>query len=722
MNILMPFFTRFIIPWALILLVVAGANIYWYSEISTFLICQFAGDAGIGEIRDIISSTGLTLFGVISFTSTLLTFAIKMISEKLPYKLFVKLSTNYILFNSAITMFFLAIAIVGLSLFVTKSNMVLFMNISLWMAIVYLIFLVFSFTCVIQMIDPRRQMKKIFSDAEKDLDEWNKHADANKSTEEIENHVKEFFSKYLPKFDIYRDRYFENNPKWTEGTSKAISDVMIFVRQYTKSNDIDIVTEAYNAIINLNKKYIEVKRNTFYPGRSSDVVILETLGQFSLYSKDNDARSNAHVINEYQLKLAELARAYIEIDYSDDQPYKLHANKAIAHLRDNIQALELPEMYIAVRQSMMIIGDLSCELINTCSSINTNSLFNELDRVMNDCFASDHKLMGLIEEGMTQYKKISYRLIVSNSGDNEYIMKRIHNVIVSTSLKLLNEEETASSTVGSHQRHLSPYFSMFGDSMLTDLRNTVYNIITKPQDSDINVLRNIMLWSKDSEQEYRKLIDTSITVRSTFSIEVICWHIIVGGLLFHLSEKNEDRYQELCISIKQNAINFLNSFLSVPGSTDDNIDYSKINYLHENHLIARLIDITIQDFLLGNDKYANALFGMIIDWILKAGNSSTTIDVMMNGLLSCMVIEIVDTLSVTDCIQQKVQEHVTNYQTENAQYYRIIAKHLYILHLATDLNDSVRVFFERDLRFDIDKLRESLLNVAKIFDPNVGSN
>ncbi len=258
--------------------------------------------------------------------------------ERLPQALFQKFSSDVNIKAAFLGTFFVAILTGSASLLpeTTLAHRAIFAL--FWGPLIAVLLLLYAYRRALKLISPSEQLNVIEAIAIKQLLYWDRHA--TKGARRLKLLGNE--EKPDNDFDIYRFQYFTINPHWLNATDNILRNTLAIADHYNLKGDSEISGRAFEVVVNLHQRYVQVKGATFVSNstlidnpHSYDTLLSDTLERLRQWSEELFLKNDERAFYQLHKVLAFLCRVYLEAKYSGSGSKSSHA-LLVTHYLDRI--------------------------------------------------------------------------------------------------------------------------------------------------------------------------------------------------------------------------------------------------------------------------------------------------------------------------------------------------------------------------------------------------
>lgn len=389
---------------------------------------------------------------------------------------------------------------------------------------------------------------------------------------------------------------------------------------------------ALRVVVGINAAYIDCRGKTFYANNalienpfSSDGFINDTLEHLRQNVQSGIARRDEQQIEQTLQAMTALVGVYLRIDYSSPYASKSHAKLASAYLAGSVQAVVPHNMADVLLEGQRLMGRSSQQLLGHGDPSDVVMLSEKIALVAcAGCAKEDYRPVTM--EGMAQFASLTIDLLRSDCHDVHFAAGRIRRDVAHVSKFFLNVPDTPPSSI--HSTYLGPYYSSTSmqslPSRLAELANAIAGA---PPDNTVvkKLIRNIERWADGLYDTVRELLSQAITMRSSFTFDIIHWiaHVTEVLLAVSCAPACDHRSRE---ELRKHARWLIATLNSVPG------DKETVIFVENFQMTEILFEAAVKARNRGCSEVAKDIQQMLASWAFKGGRFQTGWDVLERGL------------------------------------------------------------------------------------------
>jgi truncated hemoglobin YjbI len=625
-----------------LLIVLFTISAFWLPETQVALQPNFATTESLGSFRSLILTIGGALIGATAIAFTLVMFAIQVNIERMPHGLFRKLSSDRYLLGAFGITFLLAITIATLSMIPDKSWVAVAVYGTVWGTFLVLGLFLYAYRRALSLINPIQQLNFIVEATQKDFRRWVRNAQhAAPILEEISNEHADPTLETQSTYDLERFKYFQINPHWSNQAQNAILHAITFARRYAEDGDYEVSGAALTAIVGINAGYIEAKGKTFVAQNplinnslSTDGFINVTLEHLRQNLHIGVERGDENQIEQTLQTIAQLAKLYLRIDYSQEFETKTHANLAASYLSGSAKSILPKVMPDVLMEWMRLMGQTAQLFILQADHNDIRTLTERIGMIAGACATKDD-YRPVTQVGVEQLTNLTKNLIYSEHHDVRYALEDVKRNINFIAEFLFAVPETLLNKVLS--TNMGPYYSgTTPDSFLqwlTDLAHALSENSTSDERCQ-NIIRKIEEWAQSLSKTEKELFLLSIKNKSFFTFDIIHWISSITKLLLFISNTKscpEHTREEL----KKHALWLVSVLTWIPDNNES------VRHVENFSVTEILFDVALDSNQREFEEFSLQVGKILLSWGFKGGKYGSgwgTLDKSIYGLAALAII------------------------------------------------------------------------------------
>ena len=146
-----------------------AANVYALPSLQTLLATKVGTEEGIQTVQSLLLSTGSALIGAAAIVTSLVLFAMQVNVERMPHRLFRRLSEDRKLLGVFTTAFVLAIGVAAMSTVANDTVLAAVIVSAGWAIVFILASFLYAYRRALKLINPLEQLQILVDDTSKDL-------------------------------------------------------------------------------------------------------------------------------------------------------------------------------------------------------------------------------------------------------------------------------------------------------------------------------------------------------------------------------------------------------------------------------------------------------------------------------------------------------------------------------------------------------------------------
>jgi hypothetical protein len=250
---------------AIVLLLFVGVTALWIPWLQKLLAPRFKTETSLASLRSLLVTLGGALIGAAAIVSSLVLFAMQVNIERMPHGLFRRLSTDTRLLGGFAATFLVAVAVAALSLVLDPHRIGIAVFGAFWGTAFILAMFHYCYRRALTLVNPVRQLGLVVRKTRGELHAWVRRAKrARPLLSGGDNSNSHRDDPHAPQHDLARTAFFQTNPRWTNGAMQGVRYAVSLARRYAEQGDHEVSAAAMNAIIAINRAYVEAKGRTFF--------------------------------------------------------------------------------------------------------------------------------------------------------------------------------------------------------------------------------------------------------------------------------------------------------------------------------------------------------------------------------------------------------------------------------------------------------------------------
>jgi hypothetical protein len=657
-------------------------SIYQSSTLQDALASYFTDSKIIDNLRTLFISLGTALIGATAIAFSLVMFSMQVNVERMPHGLFRRFSADMRLMAAFGCTFFLAIAVACASL-IDESYMAIAVLIAIWGTLLIFLLFLYAYRRALLLINPLKQLGFLVEGANHEMQTWVRRA--KRATPLFD---KDTIAHNDSTYDMYGDMYFQANPHWIIGAKRAIKHAVSFARRYAECGDHEVSGAALNAIININRHYVEAKGKTFFANHlmfdntlSQDGFITDTLEHLRQNIRIGIARGDEQQMEQTLHAMVALVQTYMQIDYVSIQATKPHANRASGYLSEAVQDIAPHNMPDVVMEGVELMGKsaylfLAYDQVTDIATIVEKIGFIACTGIVNE------KYRPVMLVSLEQLTRLMLSLLLSKAHNIRFTARQVTQTINMIAKFFLTIPDTPLASI--HSIYLAPYYSGTSTQafqvQLVELVNKLAEAEANNEQAKI-IIRNIEEWAEQLYITEKDLLLVAIQKRSHLTFDVIHWIAQITKILLAVSNLSccPDHLKN---KIRKHALSLISTLSWIP---DDKETITFVEGYQMTELLFEAIkDAQKRDCL----DISEEMQKLLLKWTFKAGKYHTgwatleqslyalvTLTLLSDfpGAIDILKTEISNHLNQPNSLDQSMRESAArNLRQQAAALYRII--------------------------------------------------
>ena len=592
------------------------ASYYASPTLQSVLESHYVTEHEIERLRSLILNVGGALIGAAAIVTSLVLFAMQVNIERMPHGLFRRLSADSKLLGAFALAFLLAIGIAALSTIVSSDWLAYVVLTALWSLVFILISFMYAYRRALFLINPLRQLEILLYTTRNELRVWARRAQrARPLLEQEESAEGATPTPSGSTHDLACMEFFKIS---NNGTKRALQHAISFARRYAEQGDYEVSEMALNTVIAVNAAYIQSKGRTFFaidPYFDSplfnDSIINDTLEHLRQNMQSGLVRRDEQQINQALKAMTELVQVYLDIDYSNPDAEKSHAQLAAEYLASAVQAAAPHDMADVLLEGQRLMGQCA-QCILKHRKPNDIVLLSEKIALIACTGCAKEKYRPMTMEGITQLANLSFSLLRSGSCDIRFAADKVREDVVSVAKLFLKLPDPL---LNIHSTCLGPYYSSTSMQGLRVRLMKLVKCILQAQADNVearSVIRNIEGWASGLYSTDKELLLAAIKAKSHFTFDIIYWIAGVTEILLAVSNANACEHHSKK-QLREHARQLIAVLASIPD------DSETVKFVENFQLAERLFEAAMDARNHGCEDIAKEIAKHLLSWAFKCG-------------------------------------------------------------------------------------------------------
>ena len=592
-----------------VLALLVATSFYWSPELQNVLEAHYSTEQSIEGLRSLIQNIGTALIGAAAIVTSLVLFAMQVNIERMPHGLFRRLSGDGRLLSAFALTFLLAIGTATLSTFTEQSLLAPIVLSACWAIIFIIVLFLYAYRRALVLINPLQQLNILINDTRREFRVWQRWAKHAMPRLEQEENADVTPSSTDSTHDLARTKFFQINNRWTDGAKRAIQHAMSFARRYAEQGDHEVSEAALDAVISINKAYIDTKGKTFYFLESDDF-INDTLEHLSKNIQSGISRRDEQQIKQILKAMADLFQVYLDIDYSNPYAWKSDAHLASGYLASAIESVAPHSMADVLLEGQRLMGKSAQYLLDRGDQKYIATLSKKIAKIACTGYArEDYRSVTM--EGMTQLADLILALLRSGNHNISFVVREVRQDIASVVKLFLKVPGT-------------PLSRQSLRSHLTRLAKTILESESDNEGSQ-TVTRNIEQWADGIYKTEKELLLEAIKVKSHITFDIIHWITGVTEVLLAVSKAEvcDDYTRD---KLQKHARSLIATLTWIPD------DEHTVTFIKNFEMTETLFEAAIYAHNRGCDEIAKDIGETLLSLTFKGGRYQTGWSILEKGL------------------------------------------------------------------------------------------
>ena len=570
-----------------------------------------------------------------------------------------------------------------------------------------------------KLINPLQQLEILINDSRKELRIWRRWAERVSLVIKTEEKIDYRPPPAATTHDLARASLFKTIPGWDKGARQKIQHAISLARRYAEQGDYDVSEHALDAVININRAYIDTKGKTFfayypffYNPLVDDGFIDNTLEHLRKNVQHGIARQDEQQIEQILQAMANLVKVYLDIDYSDSNAQKTHANFAAAYIGNAVFSIIPHNMTNVLLNGQRWMGEAAISLFVRGDSIGSITLSEKISQIAY-ISSTKEEYWSVTMEGMTQLSRLTIAsMLHSENHDSDFVFSQIHEHVANIVRVFLTVSDQPRLRI--HSNYLSPYYSSTNPQnflpCLRALANKILN--TAPDDANARkIIHNIEQWAAQIYKTKKELLLQSIEAKSSFTPDIIGWIKQVTGILLAVS-KAKACDAETGENLRRHAHRLIAILNSIPKNQET------VNFIEIYKVTETLFEVAIDAHYRGCADNAEKIGEILLSWTFNAGRYQARLDIFETGLCGIAVFALMRSEEQT--IRPRIQAYLSGDAVPNQEILNHTARKIYS-RVALPHSSEKYSYSQIEMsmyKADQEKLRPLLKDIAEMLSPS----
>ncbi len=308
---------------------------------------------GLESFENFLSNMGATLTGFTAIFFAILIFSTQQSYCNLPYRMFKKVTGDYLLIFLFLLSMICSISISFSAVVVNAGNIVEVSKFFLATLFSINLLLIFAYGHALSLINPMKQLNLMRVDGRNKVNSWCIHGRGARFLYENEDEEIKVIDDKKLRDDLSLTAFFRDTQDRSSDICSVIDHGFFYARVSAEKGDYEVSYSALKTVVKINRYYVTGRGNTFYKKGSAfddasmeDEVISSTLEGFRHYIKTGLKNADEKQIEQALEALCSLVSIYMEISSPHKNSPKHYADTAAQHLADAV--CDVPQTMPAV--------------------------------------------------------------------------------------------------------------------------------------------------------------------------------------------------------------------------------------------------------------------------------------------------------------------------------------------------------------------------------------
>lgn len=568
-------------------------------------------------LRSLLVGVGASLIGATAIIFSVVMLAVQLNFARIPFGLFRRLSSDVPLLASFAATFMLGV-IIGICALLPDAEWVApAVVLSGWSTLAALTLFYFAYMRTLDLISPAKQLQIVLRKANHSMSRWERRA--NQFAPLLEERPAPGVDR-----DIARASFFRLHPHWEADVREASSHVIAFARRYAEQGEYDVSARALSGLIDLNRRYISARGNTFFGSNpfftnplSSEAFISDTLEKLRRLALSAQGRSDEEQFIQVMTTLTGLCTTYARIDYGKKLQAELHHSQlAAAYLTGIVEGAHRTFGADVMMEGLRLLGQCALVLVRAKRALASITIAKSL---------SNLSLLGLVKPGhepvtslaVQQLATIAFEILTSHEYDVGHPSKEIRSLLQMIAHTVLTTVDTPFAS--RHSSHLKPYYALTDYGTFADNLTKLINAVNEKPEGDDDakrIISHLSDWSDGMYEGEKKLLLDAVNKRSFLALDLIHWICCVTEILALAS-----RAPATSDSDRDELVRNATWLVSVLDWLPDDMD--SVAFVENFDVVDQLFELTLKMHVQDQQEIAEAARDVLLRWSLKAGKYQT---------------------------------------------------------------------------------------------------
>lgn len=483
----------------------------------------------VDMLRTTALQLGSSLMGATAIVASLVLFAMQVNVDRLPHRLFRRLSTDRRLLASFGVSFVASILVACLPLITPIEWTEWAIIAAVLLTFIVLRLFLAAYRRSLKLINPVEQLRIVISDVTVALNTWSKQADW--FTAALPPHISEGRPNPLidSTLDTRRAAFMLQNDWGSVVVRRHLDHCFAANGRTASQGDYQVADDALTALVNINALYIQAKGKTFFPENGfiqqplvTDPVINHSLEQLKRQFRLAVGRRDEEHVNMLLKAYGALAILYSQIDYGRSEADPWHAALAIGYLTNDIKRAIPENLPDSLMEGVRVLGRCAIVLLNRGAATEIVSIVNELGPIgAAMTFREDNRPVAVT--AMDQFAEMTYHMINTGVWDPGYAFEEIGSSVKMVATVALDQPTHGFKSVPSYV--LTPYFSFQDTSLSSRLQQLTNALLDCPAEDEKakKCIANLHEWAKRMQPIIKDILILAIEKRSKFTLDILHW-------------------------------------------------------------------------------------------------------------------------------------------------------------------------------------------------------
>jgi hypothetical protein len=687
-------------------------------RLQVFLEPHFAEGNALADLRVLLVTLGGALVGATAIGFSVVVFAVQINFARMPYGLFHKLSSDHRLLSAFFGTFVLAIGVAALSIVVQESRLGTTVLAATWASVLILLLFHYAYQRALFLIDPSEQIRLLVEGARREMRAWARRARRAAPLLAYPSRGGDV-STAGATHDLPRVLYFQLNPGWTNESRRLMTYAVALAQRYAEGGDREVARIALNAVVEVNRAYVEAKGKSFFSHSiidhplSTDGFINESLEHLRQTMSIEVSRGDEPAMSDTLRAMTGLVHVYLSIDYSNEHANKTHALIAAGYLAAAAESVVPHAMPDVLMEGVRLMSQSAQLFLGQGRPNDMVTLIEKIARLGCTGIAREnYRPVTMIAMG--ELADLTVRSLMTRSGDIRVAARELKKYASFIGKAFLRIPDGP--VQGIHGSFLGPYYSTTSITALASRLAALAAAVEKADAADESaaaVVRNIDRWADDLNQTEKELLLEAIERRSNFTFDAIHWIASVTTTLLRMSNAPACDPRTTGTA-RESALSLISVLSWIP------TDKETVSFVETYGVSEVLFEAAITAAGCDSESLLMSMRALLLDWACTAGSDDTGWPILNSGMcgLACVALWR-DEVDPSGEIKAEIVKRLSKANTPNEERRSRSARDLREMATTLRWEDHLGSSIASAMtQVDVVRLRALLAEIAELLSPS----